>query len=93
MLIANSDLCSSQPLTSPLIGCYQHYKGQHYQLIGIATHSESREQLAIYHCLYGDFSTWARPLSMFLENVCLPDGQIVPRFQLIDADKTAKTVV
>jgi hypothetical protein len=87
MLTANSNSVVRLPAT----GLYRHYKGQSYQLLHLATHSESGEQLAIYRCLYGDFSVWARPLQMFLENVCLPDGQIVPRFQLIDSDNTATT--
>lgn len=74
--------------TLPLAGRYRHYKGQEYQLLHIVTHSETAEKLVIYQCLYGDFSFWARPLEMFLENVCLPDGQIVPRFQLISPDKS-----
>lgn len=85
MLTGKNDRASTTLST----GRYRHYKGQEYQLISTATHSESGEQLAIYRCLYGDFSIWARPLDMFLENVCLPDGQIVPRFQLIDSDKHA----
>lgn len=89
MLTANSDL----PLIVPSTGRYRHYKGQYYQLISLAKHSESGEELAIYRCLYGNFLIWARPLCMFLENVCLPDGRIVPRFQMIDADKPATTAV
>jgi len=85
MPTANSD----RPITLPATGLYRHYKGQQYQLMNLATHSESGQQLAIYRCLYGDFSIWARPLEMFLENVCLPDGQIVPRFQLIHSDNPA----
>jgi hypothetical protein len=72
-----------------VIGRYRHYKGQEYQVLHLATHSETAESLVIYRCLYGDFSVWARPLTMFLENVCLPDGQTVPRFQLIDSNNPA----
>lgn len=72
-----------------LLGRYRHYKGQEYQVLHLATHSETEQLLVIYRCLYGDFSVWARPLSMFLENVCLPDGQTVPRFELIDPNKLA----
>ena len=66
-------------------GIYQHYKGQLYQVFHVARHSETEEQLVVYQCLYGDYSMWVRPLSMFIETVELEDGQIIPRFKLIQA--------
>ncbi|OJU54611.1 MAG: hypothetical protein BGN93_08335 [Acinetobacter sp. 39-4] len=66
-------------------GIYQHYKGQIYQVFNVARHSETEEQLVVYQCLYGDYSMWVRPLSMFVETVELEDGQIIPRFKLIQA--------
>ena len=66
-------------------GIYQHYKGQIYQVFNIARHSETEEQLVVYQCLYGDYSMWVRPLSMFVETVELEDGQVIPRFKLIQA--------
>ncbi|MCH7333102.1 DUF1653 domain-containing protein [Acinetobacter modestus] len=66
-------------------GIYQHYKGQIYQVFNVARHSESEEQLVVYQCLYGDYSMWVRPLSMFVETVELEDGQVIPRFKLIQA--------
>lgn len=60
-------------------GCYRHYKGKRYQVIGVARHSESEEELVVYRCLYGDFSLWVRPVEMFLEKV-LVDGRVLPRF-------------
>ena len=66
-------------------GCYQHYKGKFYEVIGIARHSETGEQLVVYRCQYGDFSLWVRPLGMFLETVEL-DGRSVPRFSRFPAE-------
>ena len=63
-------------------GIYQHYKGQIYQVFHVARHSETEEQLVVYQCLYGDYSMWVRPLSMFVETVELEDGQVIPRFKL-----------
>lgn len=63
-------------------GRYRHYKGNFYQVIDIAYHSETEERLVLYRQLYGDGSLWVRPLDMFIENV-LVDGYQVPRFDYI----------
>lgn len=65
-------------------GIYRHYKGQDYQVFQVARHSETREAFVVYRCLYGDFSWWVRPLSMFTETVTIA-GESAPRFQLIKA--------
>jgi hypothetical protein len=65
-------------------GLYRHYKGGTYQVIGVARHSETDEQLVVYRCVYDNNSLWVRPLAMFLETV-LVDGHTVPRFELLDA--------
>ena len=65
------------------IGLYQHFKGAEYEVQGVATHSESGEQLVVYRPLYGDRALWVRPLSMFTEPV-ERDGQRLPRFRLIE---------
>ena len=70
-----------------LIGKYQHYKGNFYQVIGLARHSETLEELVVYQALYespdfGKNALWVRPKSMFLENVNY-QGKSVPRFNKI----------
>jgi hypothetical protein len=64
-------------------GKYRHFKGGEYQVQGIATHSETGEQLVVYTPLYGEGGLWVRPLSMFLEAVDR-DGKQQPRFVYID---------
>jgi len=61
-------------------GRYRHYKGNLYEVIGTARHSETEEQLVVYRCLYGDRSLWVRPLAMFDEEIVI-DGRKVKRFQ------------
>jgi hypothetical protein len=61
-------------------GRYRHYKGNDYQVVGIARHSETEEDLVVYRKLYGDGSLWVRPLAMFMEDVTV-DGRTVPRFE------------
>ena len=66
-----------------LQGIYKHFKGNRYQVIGVAKHSEGEPDMVVYRPLYGDRKLWVRPLSMFLESVEI-DGQLVPRFELIN---------
>lgn len=60
-------------------GRYRHYKGNYYEVIGTARHSETDALLVVYRCLYGDYSLWVRPLEMFRETVMV-DGAPVQRF-------------
>lgn len=64
-------------------GIYQHYKGQLYQVLHVATHSETQEKLVVYQCLYGDYSIWVRPVDMFTESITLDDDREQERFKLI----------
>ena len=67
----------------PKKGRYRHFKGQEYQLIDFARHSETGEWMVIYRALYGEKQLWVRPLSMWEEPV-LRDGTAHPhRFTLI----------
>ena len=63
-------------------GIYQHYKGQQYEVLGCAHHSETEEVLVVYRALYGDYGLWVRPLAMF-SSLVLIDGEQLPRFRLI----------
>ena len=65
-------------------GKYRHFKGGLYEVVGIALHSETREEMVVYRPLYGEGGLWVRPLHMFLECVVV-DGVTTPRFQRVDS--------
>ena len=67
----------SEPVIEP--GRYRHYKGNDYDVIGMARHSETREMMVVYRPLYGEGAMWVRPLAMFVEDVMI-DGKPQPRF-------------
>ncbi len=60
-------------------GRYRHFKGNEYEVLFVAKHSETLEDLVIYRALYGEGSVWARPVSMWNETV-EQDGKAMPRF-------------
>ena len=65
-------------------GIYQHYKGNKYEVIGVAKHSETLEDLVVYRALYDNqvSQLWVRPLKMFTETI-ENDGKEIERFEYI----------
>ena len=64
------------------LGKYRHFKGMEYEVIGIARHSESLEEMVVYRALYGEGTLWVRPVAMWKESVTR-DGATQPRFTYI----------
>ena len=74
------------PRVSPIqTGRYRHYKGNEYEVLGVARHSETLEELVVYRPLYGDHGLWVRPRKMFDECVEV-NGKKVPRFEFVGPD-------
>ena len=63
-------------------GRYRHFKGKEYEVLGVARHSETDEELVVYRALYGDFGLWVRPVSLWNEAV-ERDGKTFRRFTYI----------
>ena len=63
-------------------GRYRHFKGNEYEVIGLARHSETQEKMVVYRALYGDFGLWVRPARMWNETV-ERDGKTFRRFTYI----------
>ena len=70
----------------PKKGKYRHYKGNEYELLYIANHSETLEKMVVYRALYGEGDIWVRPLSMWLETLTTERGNI-QRFTKIKEGK------
>ena len=64
------------------IGRYRHFKGNEYEVLGIAKHSETTEEMVVYRALYGEHGLWVRPASMWNETV-ERDGKVSQRFTYI----------
>lgn len=62
------------------LGKYKHFKGDEYEVIGVAKHSEIEEEFVVYRVLYGERWLWVRPKKMFLEKV-ERDDEVVSRFE------------
>jgi len=65
-------------------GKYRHYKGNEYEVIAMAKHSETLEDMVVYRALYQNGEVWVRPAYMWNEDVTLADGKVVKRFSLIE---------
>ena len=63
-------------------GRYRHFKGNEYQVLGVARHSETEEEMVVYRALYGEGGLWVRRAAMWLETVTR-DGVTQPRFTYI----------
>jgi hypothetical protein len=65
------------------LGKYKHYKGNEYQVLGVAKHSETLEEMVVYRALYGENQLWVRPIGLFKSKVLI-DGKEADRFAFIE---------
>ncbi len=65
-------------------GRYRHFKGNEYEVLAVARHSETLEEMVVYRALYGEGGVWVRPVSMWEETV-EHNGETVRRFERIDS--------
>ena len=65
------------------LGKYRHFKGNEYEVLHIAKHSETMEEMVVYKALYGEGGVWVRPLDMFCETITR-DGKTFKRFEKIE---------
>ena len=68
-------------------GKYQHFKGNLYEVIGVAHHSETMEPMVVYRALYGEGGLWVRPAAMWNEIVEKPE-YTGPRFRFLEQEET-----
>ena len=67
-------------------GRYRHFKGKEYEVLGVASHSETLEPMVVYRALYGEGGLWVRPAAMWTERVDR-DGYSGPRFVYIGEER------
>ena len=65
------------------LGKYKHFKGNEYEVIGIAKHSETLAEMVVYRALYVEGGIWVRPVEMWNETV-ERDGKVFKRFEYIE---------
>ena len=70
-------------------GIYRHFKGNRYEVLELARHSETAEQYVVYRALYGDGGVWVRPQAMFEETI-VHDGKRIARFSLEPSNPAPK---
>ena len=68
------------------IGKYRHFKGNEYEVIALATHSETGERMVVYRALYGDGGVWVRPANMWDEKV-EREGKVFKRFTYMGGEE------
>ena len=66
-----------------LPGRYRHFKGNEYEVLYLATHSETMEPMVVYRALYGERGVWVRPASMWNEEI-IRDGKRIRRFSRVE---------
>jgi hypothetical protein len=64
-------------------GLYKHYKGNLYEVMSTAQHSETEEWMVVYKALYGNEGMWVRPYEMFVEKIEV-EGKMVDRFEKLE---------
>lgn len=68
------------------LGKYRHYKGNYYEVMEVALHSETKEPMVVYKTIMSDAVVrWVRPYDMFVEKIVV-DGQTIDRFKKVDDD-------
>lgn len=65
------------------LGKYRHYKGNEYNVIGIAKHSETLEEMVVYQAVYGEHEIWVRPAKMWNDVIDLGNKKVT-RFTLVE---------
>ena len=65
-------------------GKYRHFKGNEYEVLSVARHSETEEAMVVYRALYGDYGVWVRPAEMWNEEV-VRNGKTFKRFERVEA--------